>query len=333
VEYRNLGNTGLQVSSLGFGGNVFGWTVGEQDVKPIIDRVIDAGISFIDTADIYGSTRSEEFLGKALKGRRHDVILATKFGIRITGNPTTGVAAVLGNVRKGEVPKPADGSRHYIVQAVEASLKRLQTDYIDLYQMHRPDPFTPIEETLRALDDLVKSGKVRYIGCSNFAAWQLSEALWTSKTCSLHSFATIQSQYNLLTRSIEAEIVPCCRMHNVGIIPWAPLAGGFLTGKYKPGTSASSSGRLSTPKARGLYGDIFSDNSWNILAKLEEFAKERGHTIAELAIAWLLAKPYVSSVIASATKVEQIAANIDAAEWKLNVDDAAQIDAIISHPG
>ncbi len=206
MEYRKLGNSSFRVSEIALGGNTFGWTIDEQASIDVIRYALDQGINYIDTADRYDRGRSEEFVGKAIKGRRHDVILASKF--------CRGM---------GEGPNFSGGSRYYIMRAIDASLKRLQTDHIDLYQMHEPDPETPIEETLRALDDLVKAGKVRYIGTSNFAAWQLCEALWTSKVNHLHAFITEQPRYHILDRKIEEELVPFCQAYKIGIIPWAPL--------------------------------------------------------------------------------------------------------------
>jgi len=309
MEYRRLGNSELKVTEIGLGANNFGWWADEQTSIAVINYALDMGVNFIDTADVYGQRRSEEFVGKAVKGKRSQVIIATKFG-------------------RAPVDGPADrgGSRQYIMGAVEASLGRLQTDYIDLYQFHVPDPVTPIEETLHALDDLVRDGKVRYIGCSNFAAWQLCEALWTSRVNNLQSFVTVQSRYNILERQIETEVVPCCQAYGVGVIPWGPLAGGFLTGKYRHGEKAPPNGRLSTPMP--LYDSIFTEANWNKLAKLEAFAAERDHTVGELAIAWLLAKPWVSTVIAGARKIEQVSANVAAAEWKLTANEVAGAEAI-----
>ena len=277
MKYRKLGNSGLKVSELGLGANNFGWWADEPTSISVINLALELGINYIDTADMYDRGRSEEFVGKALKGKRADVIIATKFATPM-----------------GDGPNDKGGSRRYIMRAVEASLKRLQTDYIDVYQMHIPDPDTPIEETLSALDDLVHAGKVRYIGCSNFAAWQLCEALWTSSTRNLHSFVTIQVRYNVLERAIETELVPCCRKYGVGVIPWGPLAGGFLTGKYEEGKQAPADARLAQPV--GIYSHIFTDDNWNKLGKLRAFAGKRGHSVAELAIAWLLARPWTSSV-------------------------------------
>lgn len=309
MEYRKLGNSGLKVSEIGLGGNNFGWWADEPTSIAVINHAIDLGINFIDTADMYDRGRSEEFVGKAVKSQRSQIIIATKFGMVM-----------------GDDPNERGGSRYHIMKAVEASLKRLQTDYIDLYQMHEIDPTTPIEETLRALDDLVRAGKVRYIGCSNFAAWQLCEALWTSRLNNLHSFVTVQPEYSLLARQIEMELVPCCQAYNIGVIPYRPLAGGFLTGKYRQGEPIPSDWRLSRPATR--YGEVFTEANWNTLAKLEAFATERGHTVGELAIAWLLAKPWVSTVIAGARRIEQVSANVTAAAWKLTTEEAAAVDAI-----
>lgn len=309
MEYRKLGNSGLNVSEIGLGGNTFSWIIDEQTSASVINHAIDMGINYIDTADFYVRGGSEEFVGKAIKGKRYQLIIATKFGKRM-----------------GEGPNDRGGSRYYVMRAVEASLKRLQTDYIDLYQMHEPDPGTSIEETLRALDDLVRSGKVRYIGTSNFAVWQIGEALGISKMNNLHSFVTEQPLYNLLNRKIEAELVPFAVAHNIGIIPWGPLAGGFLTGKYRQGEKIPAEYRLAS--GIGIYGKLFTDSNWDKLAKLEKFAIERGHSVGELAIAWLLAKPWVTTVIAGARDVEQVPANAAASRWKLTAKEVAEVDTI-----
>jgi len=270
---------------------------------------LDLGINFIDTADIYGGGRSEEFVSKAVKGKRSQVLIATKFGYPM-----------------GDGPNERGSSRQHIMNSVDASLRRLNTDYIDLYYAHRPDPTTPIEETLRTLSDLVRAGKVRYIGCSNFAGWQLCEALWTSKVNNLESFVTVQSKYNLLDRSIEQELVPCCQAYGIGVIPWGPLASGFLTGKYRRGEEIPIDVRLVNPPS--IYSDVLTDANFDKLAKLEAFAKERGHSVGELAIAWLLSHPWLSTVIVGATKTEQVSANLAAAEWKLSVEEVAQLDQL-----
>lgn len=309
MEYRTLGNSGLKISELGLGANNFGWWAEEQASVAVINRAIDLGINYIDTADSYDVGRSEEFIGKAIKGKRANILLATKF------------ARPMGNG-----PNERGGSRYYIMRAVEASLKRLQTDYIDLYQMHVPDPGTPTEETLRALNDLVQAGTVRYIGCTNFAAWQLSDALWTSRIHNLHSFVTVQARYSLLTRQIEAELVPCCRTHGVGVIPWGPLAGGLLTGKYEQGKNPPANARMAKPN--NLYTPLMTGENYARVDRLKAFAAERGHSVAELAIAWLLAKPWISSVIAGAKTPDQLSANLPATEWKLTAAELAELDTI-----
>ncbi len=309
MEYRRLGNSGLKVSEISLGGNVFGKWADESMSIAVINHALEMGINYIDTADMYGQGRSEELIGKTVKGKRSQFIIATKFGFPM-----------------GDGPNESGASRYYIMKAVDASLRRLQTDYIDLYQIHLPDPATPIEETLCALNDLVRTGKVRYIGCSNFAAWQLCEALWLSKVNNLQSFVTVQPRYNLLERQIETELVPCCRAYNIGVIPWGPLVGGFLTGKYHKGQESPTGARLSQPYP--LYDNIFTEANWNKLTKLEAFATERGHKVAELAIAWLLAKPWISTVIVGARNLEQVSANVTATEWKLTAEEAAAVDAI-----
>ena len=310
MDYRQLGNSGLKVSAIGLGGNNFGWWADEQTSITVVNQALDQGINFIDTADMYDRGRSEEFIGKALKGKRDKAIIATKFGFPMSDDPNDGGA-----------------SRHHIMSAVENSLRRLQTDYIDHYQVHNPDPATPIEETIRALDDLVRAGKVRYIGCSNFAAWQLNEALWTSRKNGWETFVSIQSRYNIMERQLENEVVPCCQAHSIGVIPWGPLAGGFLTGKYSRENRSAVDGRLSGTNR--LYENVITKDNWNKLAKLQAFAAERNHKMGELALTWLLSKPWVSTVIAGARTVEQISGNVAAAEWKLTPDDIKELEAIL----
>ncbi len=310
MEYRNLGNSGLKVSAVGLGGNNFGWWADEAASIPVVHQAIELGINFIDTADVYDRGHSEEYIGNAIKEKRAGLVIATKFA-----NPM------------GQDPNDRGGSRRYIVQALEASLRRLQTDYVDLYQMHITDPTTPIEETLRALDDLIRDGKVRYIGCSNFAAWQLCEALWTSKALNLNAFVSVQPMYHILGRQIERELVPCCQQYGIGIIPYSPLASGFLTGKYSKGEDGPEGARLSGGDPR--FARIFTEENWTRLAKLVAFTKEHDHTVGELAIAWLLAKPMVSTVIAGAKKVEQVTANVAAGEWKLTDEEVAEVEALL----
>ena len=310
MEYRRLGKSGLKVSEIGLGALTFGGRADEQTSINIIEHALELGINFIDTADFYTQGRSEEIVGKAVKGNRSRVVIATKFGF-----PTS-----VG-------PEEQRGSRNHMMKAVDSSLRRLNTDYIDLYYIHYPDTETPIEETLRAMDDLVRSGKVRYIGCSNFPAWRLCEAMWTSKLHNLESFITVQSRYNLLDRGIERELVPCCQTYGIGVVPWAPLASGFLTGKYRRGQAMPAGARLANQPS--LPGDILTDTGFDKLAKLEVFAEERGHSVGELAIAWLLSHPWLGSVIAGAMSVEQLSLNVAAVGWKLTTEDIVQLDKIV----
>ena len=318
MEYRNLGGSELKVSEVGLGGDTFGRDIDEQATIAIINHALDIGINYIDTADAYGwGGRSEELIGKAVKGKRSQFIIATKFGVGVSED------APQGTLKEGL------GSRDYVMKAVDASLKRLDTDYIDLYQLHHPDPTTPIEETLRALDELVRSGKVRYIGCSNFASWELCEALWVAEMAGLNSFISIEPRYNLLDRDIEGELVPCCQAYNIGVIPWYPLAAGFLTGKYRRGEEIPSGTRFSTNPR--MYGRMLNDANFDKLDKLTEFASEQGHSVAELAIAWLVSHPWVSTVIAGVTKTEQVSANVTAANWKLTTDEMAELDKALDY--
>lgn len=309
MEYRRLGNSGLKVSALGLGTNNFGERLDERESVRVMHAALDLGINFLDTANRYGEGRSEEFIGKALKGKRTQALIATKFG-RVVG--------------KG--PNDAGGSRWHIMTALEASLKRLDTDYIDVFQMHVADPETPIEETLRALDDLIRQGKVLYIGCSGFTAWELCEASWTARTFNLNPFVSIQPPYNLLERQIEEELVPFCRRYNIGIIPYRPLAAGFLTGKYRQGQAIPAGTRFAaTPR----HNRFFSTRNFSLLPKLERFAKERSRSVGELALAWLLASPLVSTIIAGASNPEQLSANLKALDWKLTAEDLKEIDQIL----
>jgi len=309
MEYRQLGKSGLKVSAVGLGGNNFGWWADEQASTAVIKTAVEQGVNFFDTANIYGEGRSEEWLGKTLKGVRSQAVIATKFGYDA-----------------GQDPNDKGGSRRHIMQAVEGSLRRLQTDYIDLYQFHFPDQTTPIEETLRALDDLVRAGKVRYIGCSNFAAWHLSEALGTSRLHGLSSFVSVESPYNLLNRQIEQALIPCCEAHGIGIITYTPLAAGFLTGKYRRGQEMTADVRLAKVPPWGAH--VMTEENYAVLTRLEAFAAERGHAVGELAIAWLLSRPTVSTVIAGATRAEQVVANVAGGNWRLNAPEVAEVDQI-----
>ena len=308
MDYRRLGKSGLKVSAIGLGTNAFGSRADEQTSIKTIEHALELGVNFIDTAESYTQGRSEEIVGKAVKGKRSQAIIATKFG-----QPRT-----VG-------PKEQGGSRSYIIKAVENSLKRLNTDYIDLYCLHYPDTETPIEETLRALGDLIHAGKVRYIACSNFAVWQLCEAEWTSRLHNLEPFIAIQLRYNMLDRSIEQEIVPCCQAYGIGVVPWGPLASGFLTGKYA--RSPEIPARFSP--SGGIYRDVFTEANLEKLAQLKTFAKDHSHSVGELAVAWLLSHPWLGSVITGATNAEQVSSNVAAGDWKLTAEDVAQLDKML----
>jgi aryl-alcohol dehydrogenase-like predicted oxidoreductase len=306
MEYRYLGRSGLQVSVVGLGCNNFGGRIDADQTAAVVNTALDLGINLFDTADVYGNRgRSEELLGRALKGRRRDAIIATKFASKM-----------------GEGPHWSGGSRRYIYDAVEASLRRLGTDYIDLYQIHNPDVHTPVDETLRALDDLVRSGKVRYIGNSNHTPAQVVEAAWVAKTEHLTPFISAQNQYNLLDRSIEKELAGTCARYGLGILPFFPLASGFLTGKHRPGQPALEGTRLAGPMGQRML----TEQNYETLQKLEAVAEGSGHSMLELAMSWLAQQPQVASVIAGATKPEQVTANVEAANWKLTADELAAVD-------
>ena len=310
MEYRNLGKSGLQVSALGLGCNNFGRRCDKAQTAVVVNKAIELGVTLFDTADVYGPRGlSEEFLGAALKDHRRDVVIATKF---------------VGPM--GEGPLWGGASRRYIFEAVDASLRRLGTDYIDLYQVHFPDVRTPMEETMRALDDVVRQGKVRYIGCSNFAGWQVTEAQWIARSGHMTPFVSAQNQYNLLDRRIERELVPACNAYGLGILPYFPLANGFLTGKYRKGETLPEGTRLAAAAQQAER--ILTDDNFEVLTKLEDFAQGRGHTMLELAIGWLASQPHVPSVIAGATKPEQLEQNARAVEWRLTGEERAEADRI-----
>ncbi|WP_245673825.1 aldo/keto reductase [Actinoplanes rectilineatus] len=314
MSYRRLGDSGLVVSVVGIGCNNFGRKLDEDGTREVVDAAFDAGITLFDTADIYGTPHgsSEALLGHALKGRRDEVVLATKFGMDMEG---------LNGRDFG-----ARGSRRYIVRAVEASLRRLETDHIDLYQMHEPDPATPIEETLAALDDLVRSGKVRYLGNSNFSGWQIADADWTARTGSLTRFVSAQNQYSLLQRGAETEVVPACEQFGLGLLPFFPLDSGLLTGKYRRGERPAAGTRLSLDR----YQRWLDGADWDTIEALTAFGRDRGHSLLDVAIAGLAARPAVTSVIAGATTAEQVQANAAAGSWQLTVADLAALDQILS---
>ena len=297
AQRRKIGS--LEVSLTGLGCNNFGWRINEAHSRRVVDAALDSGINFFDTADLYDTGNSEEYLGRALAGRRLEVVIATKFGMK------------LDETRHGARPE-------YVRRAAEDSLRRLGTDYIDLYQIHQPDPNTPIADTLGALDELVHAGKVREIGCSNFSAAQIREAGG--------KFASVQNQYSLFHREPEAEVLPECGRQHIAFLPYFPLANGLLTGKYRQGQ----------PLPKGSRGDagwgpkMFSEENLEKVERLIQFAEERGHTLLELAFSWLAAKPVVASVIAGATTPEQVRANASAAGWKLTSDDLPKIDILMA---
>jgi aryl-alcohol dehydrogenase-like predicted oxidoreductase len=310
MKIRNLGRSGLQVSLVGLGCNNFGGRLDLAATRKVVHRALDLGITLFDTADIYGERgRSEEYLGESLGDRRKDIVLATKFGMAMDD----------AGIRKG-------ASRRYILSAVEASLKRLKTDWIDLYQLHQPDPLTPIEETLRALGDLIRQGKVRYVGCSNLPAWQVVDALWTAKHAGLDRFVCCQDEYSLVVREPERELVPMMERHGLGLLPYFPLASGLLSGKYKRHASMPAGARLTETKR--LADRYLTEANWRIVERLEDFCARRGRTLLELAFSWLAARPTVASVIAGATQPEQVEANVRAVEWNLSPEDLAEIDRL-----
>jgi len=313
MSYRRLGTSGLVVSVVGIGCNNFGRKLDADGTRDVVDAAIDAGITLFDTADIYGTPHgtSEQLLGAALKGRRDEVVLATKFGMTMAG--------LNGN------DFGARGSRRYAVRAVEASLRRLETDHIDLYQMHEPDPATPIEETLAALDDLVHAGKVRYLGNSNFAGWQIADADWTARAGNLTPFISAQNRYSLLQRHVEAEVVPACEQFGLGLLPFFPLDSGLLSGKYRRGETPPAGTRLSQDR----YQRFLDGADWDAIEALTVFGAERGHSLLEVAIAGLAARPAVTSVIAGATSAEQVKANAAAGSWQLSADDLGVLESIL----
>jgi aryl-alcohol dehydrogenase-like predicted oxidoreductase len=311
MEIRNLGKSGLRVSVVGLGCNNFGWRIDLQASRKVVDKAIDLGVTLFDTADVYDNGGSEDMLGQILGNRRKQIVLATKF------------AAAFSGINGGPF-----GSRHYIMSAVENSLRRLRTDCIDLYQYHWPDPRTPMEETLRALHDLVCQGKVRYIGISNHRAWQVVDAQWIARTSGLYSFVSCQDEYSLLERGIERELIPAMSAYGLGLLPYFPLAAGMLSGKYNKDESPAADTRFASEVMRGLGARYMTDANWSIVDKLNAFCKSRGHTMIELAFSWLLAKATVGSVIAGATKPEQIEQNAKAASWTLTADEIAEIDNI-----
>jgi aryl-alcohol dehydrogenase-like predicted oxidoreductase len=303
---RNLGKSGLRVSQVGLGCNNFGQRMDLESSRAVIHKALDEGITLFDTADVYGGRGgSETVLGQVLGDRRKDIVLASKFGMAMDEGEKVGAA------------------RRYIMAAVEASLKRLKTDWIDLYQQHRPDPRTPIEETLRALDDLVRHGKVRYIGHSNFTPAQTIEAQWAARHFNLNTFISAQDEYSLLKRDLEGESLGIYERYGLGLLPYFPLASGLLTGKHRRGAPAKG-----TRLEMQAFSGFMNDKNFDIVEKLETFVKARGRSMLELAFSWLAARPTVGSIIAGATIPEQIAANVKAVSWELTPDEMKEIDTI-----
>ncbi len=309
MDFKDLYGNGTgapRVSVVGLGCNNFGMHIDEPETRVVVDKALDEGINFFDTAESYGEGRSEEFLGRALGARRNDIVLGTKFGYA------------------------GGASRGKVMRSIDASLKRLGTDVIDLYTIHRPDPETPVRETLEALDELVRAGKVRHIGCSNFSAEQLDEALSVARENDWSPIVAAQNRLSLLRREAETDIAPACRDRGVGFVPFFPLESGMLTGKYRrdetPGT-----GRLA--KVKRLADDALTDENYAIVEALTAFAESRGRTLLELAMSWLAAKPEVVSVIAGATTPEQVTENATAADWALSADELTEIDRLSARPG
>jgi len=312
MEYRNLGGSALRVSVVGLGGNTFGPPrIDEAETHRVIHLAQDLGVNFVDTAIMYGEGDSERFIGTALAdGRRDKWVIATKF-----------------NLRRLEGKTPRD----YIRDACDESLRKLGTDYIDLLQLHFPAANLPHDEVLRGFDDLVRAGKVREIGSCNFQSWQLAESNLTARVIGTRPFITAQNHYNLLRRQIEAELVPFCAARGVSVIPYFPLGGGFLTGKYRRGEPAPAGSRGAA--GSGIIKNTSTDRNWEILPRLEDFAAERGHGVGELAIAWLIANPAVGSVITGVSNVEQVTLNAKAAEWRLTPEEKAQVDKLSPREG
>ena len=321
MKTRFLGNTGVRVSELCFGAMTFGgkgyWAnigqVGQKEADDLVNIAIDGGINFFDTADVYSEGMSELLLGKALGTKRNSVVLATK----VRG-------------RTGSGPNDVGLSRRHIIDSCNTSLKRLGTDYIDLYQVHSFDPRTPLEETLRTLDDLVREGKVRYVGASNFAGWQLMKALAISDTQHLERFITLQAFYSLIARDLENELVPLSLDQHLGILPWSPLGGGFLTGKYRRGKPRPEGARRSNPTAQFLQFD--EGKGFDIVDELEKTARKYGATITQAALNYLLRKPGVTSVIVGARNKEQLTDNLKTVDWEIAAEEVARLDTLSTPP-
>lgn len=308
MNYRRLGNSGLKVSQLGLGTNAFGKRADQGTSARIIDHALDHGINFIDTANIYAGSESERIIGEALVGKRHNVVLATKAGLV-----------------SGQGPNERGSSRYHLQQELEDSLKRLKTDYVDLYQIHTFDPNTPLEETLRTLDDMVSSGKVRYIGASNYAAWEIMKALGISELRGYARYVSTQTSYSLADRTPELELVPLCLDQGIGIIPYFPLAGGILTGKYGQGASTPSGSRAETDPN---FNRFLEDRNLKLGQQVSQLAAEHGHSPSALSLAWLMNRPAVSTVIVGATKTEQLDDNLKSLEIEIDETLGSSLDEI-----
>jgi aryl-alcohol dehydrogenase-like predicted oxidoreductase len=314
LEQRNLGRSGLQVSLVGLGCNNFAGRIDFDATKRVVHKALDLGITLFDNADTYGDPRggAEEYLGKLLGPRRKDVVLATKFG-----RPMDAAGKLQG------------ASRGYIIDAIEASLRRLQTDYIDLYWQHIEDPRTPIEETMRAMDDLVRQGKVRYIACSTLSAWQVVEANWTARSHGGAEYVACQERYSLLERDYEANMSRMVEACGLGLIPFSPLANGLLTGKYRRNRELPQGARLTT--GQRMAERYLTERNWTVVERLADFCEGRGRTMLELAMSWLAARPAVASIIAGATRPEQLEENVNSVAWRLTQEDMDEIDRLTAN--
>jgi aryl-alcohol dehydrogenase-like predicted oxidoreductase len=313
MTYRPLGDSGLMVSAVGIGCNAFSRRVDLDGVRGILSAARDVGVTLLDTADVYGDPPggSEALLGEALQGQRDEFVVATKFGMDMRGENGRDFGA--------------RGSRRYIRRAVEGSLRRLRTDHIDLYQLHAPDEVTPIEETLATLTDLVREGKIRYLGCSNFVGWQVADADWTARSAGLERFVSVQNRYSLLDRSIEEEVVPACETFGLGVLPYFPLEYGLLTGKYRRGEGAPAGSRADLDPTRAQW---LRDADWDRIEAVEKYAEVRDLSVLDVAIAGLAAQPAVASVISGATSGEQVRTNAAALRWEPTESDLVELDEL-----
>jgi len=309
VQFRNVGRSGLRVSTIGLGCNNFGWTIDKDASRPVVHKALDLGITLFDTADYYGSTpgNSEDVLGDLIAGQRDKIVLTTKFGVPLVGADRT-----------------PNNSRSFVLNAIEGSLRRLKTDWVDIYMIHWPDASTPMEETLRALDDIISSGKARYIACSNLAPWRIVESKWIAKEISSHGFIAAQDEYNLINRAAEKDLIPALQAYDMALIPYFPLASGLLTGKY---LKEAATGRLQQ-NFLNLGNRLLTETNLDKVRKLNEVAEGAGHSLLELAMSWTATRPGVASVIAGATRAEQLEQNVAALNWDFTPDQIAAIDEI-----